>query len=273
MSDRLDRIRREWDRTAVSDWYMGYRTDEVVSAILRDPSTAFHPATWALLRRYIPDMEGKDVLVPSSGDNRAVFALAALGARVTSCDISEKQLELAGETARRFGLDIRFRQEDTMRLAGVADGAYDLVYTSEGVHVWIDDLDGMYASVFRVLRPGGIYCNYELHPFCRPFAYDDGKPQGKEIVVRKDYDAVGPFDEGTTYLWRLGDILSAAAGAGLRLLRLEEMHDDPQTGHFWFYEAQRARMTEEEKRAYYDLRRNPLAALPQWFSMAATKDA
>ncbi len=63
--------------------------------------------------------------------------------------------------------------------------------------------------------------------------------------------------------------MNAAAGSGLVPRRLEEMHDDPVTGHFWFYETQRVGMTQEEIDAYYDWTRNSLAALPQCFTFRA----
>mgnify|MGYP002921980976 FL=1 len=144
-------------------------------------------------------------------------------------------------------------------------------YTSEGVHVWIDDLSGMYTNIFRVLKEDGVYVNFEIHPFTRPFAYDDGKPEGREIIIRKDYEWTGPFDEGVTYHWRLQDILNAVMNSKLVLTRLEEMHDEEDKGHFWFYEQERRKMTPEEIAAYYDIQKNPLSALPQWFSMCAVK--
>lgn len=42
-------------------------------------------------------------------------------------------------------------------------------------------------------------------------------------------------------------------------------------GHFWFYEEARAKMNEEEISKYYDWKVNPYAALPQWFTLYATK--
>ena len=63
-----------------------------------------------------------------------------------------------------------------MRLPALSDGAFDLVYTSEEVHVWISYLPAMYRHIFRVLKPGGVYVNYEIHPFGRPFDFSDGRP-------------------------------------------------------------------------------------------------
>mgnify|MGYP002508443346 CR=1 FL=1 len=67
--------------------------------------------------------KGKQVLLPSSGDNHAAFAFARMGAEVTSTDISERQLEYAREIADRLELPIRFACEDTMELSGMGDEA------------------------------------------------------------------------------------------------------------------------------------------------------
>jgi len=68
-----------------------------------------------------------------SNDNHAVFAFH-LGAKVTSCDISEKQIENAFDIANKHGWDIEFICDDTTKLTKVNSNEYDFVYTSNGVH-------------------------------------------------------------------------------------------------------------------------------------------
>ena len=158
-----------------------------------------------------------------------------------------------------------------MKLSEIKTEEYDFVYTSEGVHVWINDLVSMYENIYRVLKKVGVYINYEIHPFTRPFAYDDGKPKGKDIIIQKPYEMTGPFDEGITFHWRLQDIINAISNSGLSVKRLEEMHDEKDKGHFWFYEKERSTMSQSEIDEYYDWKSNPLAALPQWFTVYAIK--
>lgn len=124
--------------------YIAYNlAEERLAPVFRDPSAVFDPAVWALLRRYMPEMHGKRICVPSSGDHHAVFAFALLGAQVTSCDIAENQLTAAQRAAQAHGMAerIRFVCSDTMRLDEIEADAYDIVYTSNGVHMWISDLD------------------------------------------------------------------------------------------------------------------------------------
>ena len=49
-----------------------------------------------LIQGFVEDLSGKDVCVVGSGDNHAAFALARLGAKVTSVDLSSAQLEYVG---------------------------------------------------------------------------------------------------------------------------------------------------------------------------------
>lgn len=271
MSNIIDRVVDQWNEIADSDWYMSYRTDEVIQKIINKPESVFYKQTWNALKTALKDLKGKRICVPSSGNNHAVFAFAVMGAKVTSCDISEKQLKYAEMIAKKYNLDIEFMVQDSMKLEDIKDSEYDMVYTSEGVHVWICDLNSMYKNIARILKRDGVYINFEIHPFTRPFAYEDGKPETTNITIQKPYDQTGPFDNGVTYNWRMQDILNALASAGLRFRQLEEMFDDIDKGHFWFYEEKRERMTLEEINNYYDWKVNPYAALPQWFTLYATK--
>jgi len=88
-----------------------------------------------------------------------------------------------------------------MTLDSISDEEYNLVYTSNGVHVWISDLSKMYGSFRRVLKPDGRYIMFETHPFIRPF-----DANGSEIKIKKPYTSTGPFVSSVTeYGWRIRD--------------------------------------------------------------------
>jgi len=155
MNDWLKQVKDNWNKTADSNWYQSLRTDEKIAGLVKDPANAFHPAVYDLIKKYIPDLRGKKVLLPSSGDNHAAFAFALLGAEGISADISEKQLEYAAQIADKLGLDIHFVCDDTTQLSNIKDKSFDLVYTSNGTHTWIADLPTMYKNIHRVLKPTG----------------------------------------------------------------------------------------------------------------------
>ena len=217
-NDVVEKNRKDWNSFS-GEWARRNHCREVLESVLKDPAKAFHPAVWGWLTDHYPDWRGKRICVPSSGDNLAVFAFALLGARVTSCDISENQLANARKIAERenLGASIEWIRADTMTLEGVPDETYDLVYTSNGVHVWLDDLESMYRNVYRVLRPDGWDVIFEKHPFVRPFD-EEGKPL-------KSYDSTGPFEDeyAVNFHWRIQDILNAVMDAGIRPYHLEEL--------------------------------------------------
>jgi hypothetical protein len=66
----------------------------------RDPSLALHAAEL----KWLSDIAGESVAVLGSGDNQVVFALCGMGAKVTSVDISEQQLNVAGGGAAAGGV-------------------------------------------------------------------------------------------------------------------------------------------------------------------------
>ncbi|QHT60869.1 class I SAM-dependent methyltransferase [Paenibacillus lycopersici] len=251
----------EWSET----WYRVKRTENVIAALIRQPESAFHPATFELIKQAMPDLRGKRICVPSSGDNHAVFAFHLLGARVTSCDISENQIANSRKIADEHGWDIEFVLEDTMKLSGIASGAYDFVYTSNGVHVWISDLAGMYRNVHRILKDGGSYVMFDIHPFMRPF----GGNEGGVLEVVKPYHLTGPFEEVPRYLWRVQDIANSMLNGGLRIARMEEMYAADAT--FWIDDEDETPRTQQELDDLCDWQLNPKAAIPQWLSMLATK--
>jgi transcriptional regulator with XRE-family HTH domain len=270
--DELRDVQKLWDSIS-NNWYQRYRSKEIIDRIVNDPSSAFHPTVWNRIKEVFPSLKGKKICVPSSGDNHAVFAFAVLGAKVTSCDISEQQLGNASKIAEEYNWNIEFICDDTRHLLKLTSETYDFVYTSNGVHVWIDDLDSMYKSIYRILKKNGSIIMYDVHPFLRPF--DDSK---LTLKILKPYDWTGPFeddDDGVpngvmTYTWRMQDLCNSIIKSGLQVIRLEEMYAE--YGTFWFVRRDdEYYISKEEKDRCADWKTNPYAALPQWLMIQATK--
>jgi SAM-dependent methyltransferase len=257
------KTRDSWNRTS-DDYYKQHISARVLDILEKDPSRAFPKKVYSIIHSCFPDLRGKRVCVPSSGDNVAVFGFHLLGAKVTSADISERQIYNAQRIAAGKGWDIEFICEDSVDFAQVKSNAYDLVYTSNGVHVWISDVLRMYRNFHRVLHDAGSYIMFETHPFIRPF--NDSEPI---ITVKKPYEEIGPFGEVPNYAWRVQDILNAAIDADLTIRHLEEFH--PETGDLdnWWYKS--IEEGEADNHSKFDWRRNPWAVLPQWISFSATK--
>ncbi|MBR0139711.1 MAG: class I SAM-dependent methyltransferase [Firmicutes bacterium] len=259
-NELTDKIKAYWNETSDSEWYRSLRTDERIGRLAEDPGSAFHPAVMGLIRGYLPEIKGKSVLLPSSGDNHAAFAFAMMGARVTSADISERQLENAAAIARRLGLDIEFICDDTMKLSNIRDLAYDMVYTSNGTLTWLNDIESMYRNIYRVLKIGGISLTYDVHPFNRPFS---GEAWKAPLIV-KSYGDVFP-----DLHWRLQDIVNSQVKAGLSVCELAEL--PAADASFWFSFAELKEKRPEELEGLNDWRKNPMAALPAWLAVVSRK--
>jgi len=164
-----------------------------------DPSLALNEQEL----KYLGDISGKNACVLGSGDNLVAFALAGLGAKVTSVDISQKQLDIAAERATELGLDTIFIRADVADLSSLSDEAFDVVYTGGHVAVWVSDLRKYYWEACRILRRGGMFIVNEYHPFRRIWKE---LPEGLEIEF-------GYFESGPHVYDRSEEIPGAEAGS------------------------------------------------------------
>ena len=178
------------------------------------------------------DISGRRVCVLGSGDNQVVFALAGLGAAVTSVDISQNQLDVAETRAKALGLSVTFVQADVSDLSPLEDGSFDVVYTGGHVAVWVSDLETYYREAVRILRREGLFVVDEYHPFRRIWL--DSKDA---LIVKMSYFDRGPFEydlseeilwkkpgqfKSYEFHWTIGDYISAVQDAGCTLLVVDE---------------------------------------------------
>jgi ubiquinone/menaquinone biosynthesis C-methylase UbiE len=172
---------------------------------------------------FLRDVRGKQVCVLGSGDNEVVFALAGMGAKVTSVDISEKQLEVARERAGILGLEVLFLRADVTDLASVPEANFDLVYTGGHVSVWVSDIRQYYAEAVRILRPGGLFIVNEYHPVRRMWHESKGPEPNHRYFNRGPYeyrsDAGLPQIE---FYWTVADHIQAMLDAGCALVKVDE---------------------------------------------------
>ncbi len=177
-------------------------------------------------------VKGQDVLHLQCHLGLDAVTLARRGARVTATDFSPTALSRLDELAERCSVAVRTVLADSRDLPSELDQGFDLVYATIGVLCWIDDLAAWMTSVARVLRPGGALCLVELHPLLTcvesrnplvlDFPYlDDGPHRFDTLGSYANPDA--PLSS-TTLQWAhgLGEVVSAALGAGLTLAHLTE---------------------------------------------------
>jgi SAM-dependent methyltransferase len=261
--------RRYWDRQA-SDWERLRDRDQLWRRCVREPALGFRGRALEFIRDAVgrgqADLTGKRVCVIGSGDNYAAFALAGMGASVTSTDISAEQLAVAARRAAELELEITFVRCDAAELRPLEDTHFDLVCSTNGFFVWIAEPARVFAAIHRVLKPSGHYIFYDIHPFMRPW-----KDTRDPIEMEKPYFETGPFvddaPEARTYEfhWTLSDLLNGAANAGLSLRRMAET--PAADARFW---EDHAYLPGADERLL-DWRHNPRAGLPVWLTLDLRK--
>jgi SAM-dependent methyltransferase len=158
---------------------------------------------------------------------------AALGARVTGVDISDRSIDIAVDLARRLCLPATFVRADALGLDDVLTEPFDVVYASYGVICWVEDIDAWMRAAARWVGPSGFFYLAEGHPFDvalgpdryqRSGYFDRG---GRRFEDRTSYtDGSVDIAAATNYRWHhtLGDVVTAVARSGLQI---EFVHENP----------------------------------------------
>jgi len=160
------------------------------------------------VQRTLGDLTGKRVLHLLCGTGEATAALAELGAVATGLDPQPAALEAARERWPK----ILWVDGDPQSLPRqLRRGRFDLVYSGEGVLGGLADLDGWATGIASGLRAAGELLVFDDHPVADCV---DGL-----LRWRSDYFR-DPADPDR--LWRIGQVVSALARAGLHVHALEE---------------------------------------------------
>src|SRR5258707_11154083 len=231
MADQYHEANRcRWDAGSAS-WAHHADTRGIWKRCHLDPSLALDAAELQWLR----DVGGKSIAVLGSGDNQVVFALSGMGAKVTSIDIAEQQLDVARNRAAALCLKVKFVRADVADLSCLDDATCDLVYTGGHVAIWVSDLQRYYGEAARILKPHGLLIVSEYHPFRRVwkrspsslelrFNYFDRGPHRSEAAS----DVLSPEHgewEQFQFRWTVADYITAILASGCQLVHVEEFGD------------------------------------------------
>jgi SAM-dependent methyltransferase len=160
------------------------------------------------VQRTLGDLKSKRVLHLLCGTGEATAALAELGAVATGVDPRPAALEAARERWPK----ILWVDGDPQSLPRqLRRGRFDLVYSGEGVLGRLDDLDGWAVGIAASLRAHGELLVFDDHPVADCV---DGLLRWRSDYFRDP--------DGADRLWRIGQVVSALARAGLHVEALEE---------------------------------------------------
>ncbi len=184
------------------------------------------------------DVSGKSLLHLQCHFGQDTLSWARLGAQVTGADISDDSIALARSLAGELDIDAQFVRSDVYDLPRHLDGGFDIVFTSYGVLVWLQDLDRWADVIDHFLKPGGTFFLAEFHPMAGVF---DFERTDDRLEIRYPYfsmqepqewlpNGLGSYADSeatvttTTYEWfhGLGEIVTALTDRGLVIQHLHE---------------------------------------------------
>ena len=181
--------------------------------------TKFVPHAW------FGNLKGKKILGLASGGGQQMPIFAALGAKCTVLDYSEKQIESERLVAQREGYPIRIIRADMTKPLPFEDGEFDLIFHPVS-NCYVREVRPIWKECYRVLKPGGFllsgvdhYINYIVDDEekqivnCLPFDPTINEEQRKQL--ERD-------DCGMQFSHTLEEQITGQLEAGFTLLDLYE---------------------------------------------------
>jgi len=221
--DRYTEANRQGWATLAADHYTTFRNR------LQANDTTLTPTQCEELG----DISGKRVLHLQCNVGADSISLARLGAIVTGVDLVPENVDFARRLAADFDIaDAVFIESDVLDLMSTHHEKYDVVFTTEGVLCWINDLDLWARNVRHVLSDDGFLYLLDGHPFY--MIWDEARLP--DLVVKYPYfhknverdTTLGGYAsepkeaEHFTWMYTMGGIVNALSGAGLHIDWLHE---------------------------------------------------
>ncbi|MCK5129568.1 MAG: class I SAM-dependent methyltransferase [Clostridiales bacterium] len=184
----------------------------------------------------IGDVRGKTILHLQCNTGADSIMLAKMGAIVTGVDLVPDNICYARRLAKDCGVDnIKFIESDIMTLMDFHHVKYDIVFTSDGVLLWIPDKKRWGETLRHCLKDDGYFYVHDSHPFYLIFDEEE-LPKGclsakyPYFISKANVEygiggyATETVKETTTYEWMytIGDIINALSSAGLFIEYLNE---------------------------------------------------
>jgi len=189
---------------------------------------------WAGVTEAVGDIAGKDVLHVQCHLAFDGITLARKGANVTGVDFSPAALAKASDLAGLCKVPLALVEADATNLPESLHNRFDLAYATIGILCWIADVEKWMRSVAGTLRPGGTLLLVDGHPLAGMIGGDDPPTfqfpyanDGPHHFESSSSYAVEVETENVQYAHALGEIVTAAADAGLRVRKLVEHLDTP----------------------------------------------
>jgi 2-polyprenyl-3-methyl-5-hydroxy-6-metoxy-1,4-benzoquinol methylase len=238
--------RAAWDASAPL-----HEAGETWQRLLAEVAKADFSTFDETLRETLEDVGvvGKRVVQVCCNNGREVLSLSAMGAKtVLGIDQSDAFLAQARKLAHLSGRKCDFLCADIYELPQDTPGDFDLGLITIGVLNWMPDLKRFFDAVSGLLARDGVLVIYETHPFLEMFdptsadpfspsqSYFDRGPHANEDTITYDGSDGGQGPVSWWFSHTMGEIVSAAVAAGLKLERFNEYPHSNRETEFDIYE-------------------------------------
>jgi 2-polyprenyl-3-methyl-5-hydroxy-6-metoxy-1,4-benzoquinol methylase len=221
-----DLNRESWNAERYDAWVSARGTPEVEArTLVADPAHK--------LRRLLPhlgEVVGQRICSIQGSNGRVAVAFALLGAEVTVLDFGEDNRRYALELAAAAGVRIDYRLGDVIEAGSLGlNGSFDALVMELGILHYHQDLALFFAVMAGLAREGGLLVLNEFHPVERKLFLAPGVLHdyfSAEVVMSAVPDPTGQgrnLGQCAQRFWTLGEIVTAAIGAGFVVERLEEL--------------------------------------------------
>jgi ubiquinone/menaquinone biosynthesis C-methylase UbiE len=238
--EKINHINEEaWNQETYNAWVERFGTPkEYIERIRTNPSSRLFP-----IYDYFGEVKDKHIMNLMGSNGTKAVALSMLGADVTIVDFSEGNKRYAEELAKEAYVRIEYIVSDVLKLPiEIYEEKYDIVFAELGIIHYFTDLKPFLSLIKSLLKSGGRMILRDFHPVSTKLISSRGSTANvRKHKVTGDYfdDSIEErevayskyLEEGKEKLskvrlrkWTLGEVVTAAANAGLFV---EELREEP----------------------------------------------
>jgi len=155
----------------------------------------------AIERKEVGDVKGKSLLHLQCHFGLDTLSWAKLGANVTGIDLSEQAIELAKQISKDTQINGNFIATDVYSVGDHLEDKFDIVFTSYGTIVWLDDLNKWAKVIADRLNPDGFFYMVDFHPLVESF-------DTSTLEIKYPYFNEGPIEEFSKHTYTDGPELN-----------------------------------------------------------------
>ncbi|MDF2537370.1 MAG: hypothetical protein K0S76_391 [Herbinix sp.] len=226
---------RAWNDLAYEAWNNKFGAPQIAAKRIMDNPEK----TLTGLNHKLGQVSGKKIANLLGSNGTKAIALAVLGADVTVFDFSKGSRTYAEEAADIAKVKIRYVLENIVDLPESELSAdYDIVFAEIGIIHYFTDLVPFFITAYQLLGSGGRFILRDFHPVSNKLISSKGTTAKiRKHKVDGDYFDTSLVESEISYAkylpavetqkvylrkWNLGEIITAAAKAGLIIESLEE---------------------------------------------------